>query len=173
MATTRQLYALPTHPLPDDQPRADDWRLRVDGLVERPLRLSLAQITALEPAPFAGDFRCEEGWEVPDLRWEGATVRAILELAKPQASARWLRVGSFTVALPLSEALGSALLAYRLDGATLAAEHGAPLRLVAPGRACYFSVKWVDHLELLADEVVTTGEAIASARIGRSTAEKE
>jgi DMSO/TMAO reductase YedYZ molybdopterin-dependent catalytic subunit len=154
--------------VPDDQPGAADWQLRVDGLVERPLRLGLAQITALGPAAVTDDFRCEEGWEVPDLRWEGATVRAILELAKPRAAARWLRVGagSFTVALPLSEALDSALLAYRLNGATLTAEHGAPLRLVAPGRECYFSVKWVDRLELFADEVETSGEAIATARIG-------
>jgi hypothetical protein len=38
--------------------------------------------------------------------------------------------------------------------------------LVAPGRECYFSVKWVDRLALLAEGTATTGEAIARARIG-------
>jgi DMSO/TMAO reductase YedYZ molybdopterin-dependent catalytic subunit len=160
--------------VPDDQPDVADWRLRVDGLVERPLRLPLAQITALGSTTFSGDFPCEEGWVVPDLRWEGATVRAILELARPRPTARWLLVGAqeFSIALPLAEAMGGALLAYRLDGAPLTAEHGAPLRLVAPGRACYYSVKWADRLELFADEVETTGEAIARARARPGRASK-
>jgi DMSO/TMAO reductase YedYZ molybdopterin-dependent catalytic subunit len=47
----------------------------------------------------------------------------------------------------------------------LTQEHGAPLRLVAPGRACFYSVKWVDRLELLAEEVATTGASIARNRL--------
>jgi DMSO/TMAO reductase YedYZ molybdopterin-dependent catalytic subunit len=44
-------------------------------------------------------------------------------------------------------------------------EHGAPLPLVAPGRACFDSVKWIDRLEVVAEEAPTTGEAIARARL--------
>jgi DMSO/TMAO reductase YedYZ molybdopterin-dependent catalytic subunit len=44
-------------------------------------------------------------------------------------------------------------------------EHGAPLRLVAPGRACFYSVKWVDRLEVLEEEVATTGASIARNRV--------
>jgi DMSO/TMAO reductase YedYZ molybdopterin-dependent catalytic subunit len=168
MTAARTLSALPIHPVPDGLPAAAEWRLQVDGLVDRPQGLALAEIVALEPAAHIADFPCEEGWVVPDLRWEGIPVRAVLERAGQQPAARWLRVhaGDFTVALPLGEALDSAMLAYRLDGAPLTAEHGAPLRLVAPGRACFYSVKWVDRLEVCADEGSTTGEAIARARIG-------
>jgi DMSO/TMAO reductase YedYZ molybdopterin-dependent catalytic subunit len=168
MSKPRRLSALPAHPLPRDLPGSADWRLRVDGLVQRPLSLGLAQIASLAPAGVAADFACEEGWGVPDLRWEGVPVATVLAQAQPRPEARWLRIGAgdFTVALPLAEALGGALLAYRINGAPLTPEHGAPLRLVAPGRECYFSVKWVDRLTLLAEGTATTGEAIARARIG-------
>ena len=49
----------------------------------------------------------------------------------------------------------------------LTPEHGAPLRLVAPGRACFYSVKWVERLEVLADEAPTTGASIAHNRLQR------
>ena len=44
---------------------------------------------------------------------------------------------------------------------------GEPPRLVAPGRVCWSSVKWVDRLEVLAEETATTGEALARARLQR------
>jgi hypothetical protein len=92
----------------------------------------------------------------------------ILACARGAPAARFLKVyaGDFTVLLPLEEALrGGALLARRLNGQPLTQEHGAPLRLVAPGRACFYSVKWVDRLELLAEEVATTGASIARNRL--------
>ena len=120
---------------------------------------------------------------VPEQQWEGVTVAAILGRAGVQPEARFLKVyaGNFTVLLPLEEGAplswrpsadavagealtGGALLARRLNGAPLTPEHGAPLRLVAPGRACFYSVKWVDRLEVLADEAPTTGESIARNR---------
>ena len=54
-----------------------------------------------------------------------------------------------------------------LNGMPLTPEHGAPLRLVAPGRACFYSVRWVERLEVLADEVPTTGETIARTQLQR------
>jgi DMSO/TMAO reductase YedYZ molybdopterin-dependent catalytic subunit len=97
-------------------------------------------------------------------------VAAILGRAGVQPQARFLKVyaGNFTVLLPLEEALtGGALLARRLNGAPLTPEHGAPLRLVAPGRACFYNVKWVDRLEVLADEAPTSGATIARNRLQR------
>jgi DMSO/TMAO reductase YedYZ molybdopterin-dependent catalytic subunit len=144
------------------------------------------------------DFVCEEGWMVPEQRWEGVAVAAILERAGVQPEARrrdcvgagpegpFLKVyaGNFTVLLPLEEGgtlhcapsadavagralTGGALLARRLNGTPLTPEHGAPLRLVAPGRACFYSVKWVDRLEVLAEEASTTGATIARNRLQR------
>ena len=107
---------------------------------------------------------------VPDQQWEGVVVAAILERAGVQSEARFLMVyaGNFTVLLPLEEVLtGGAVLARCLNGTPLTPEHGAPLRLVAPGRACFDSVKWVDRLEVLAQEAPTTGATIARNRFKR------
>jgi DMSO/TMAO reductase YedYZ molybdopterin-dependent catalytic subunit len=77
---------------------------------------------------------------VPEQQWEGIAVAAILEWAGVQPAARFLKVyaGTFTVLVPLEDVLtGGAILAHRLNGALLTPAHGAPLRLVAPGRACF------------------------------------
>jgi DMSO/TMAO reductase YedYZ molybdopterin-dependent catalytic subunit len=49
----------------------------------------------------------------------------------------------------------------------LTPEHGAPLRRVAPGRACCCSVTWVERLAVLADAVPITGATIARTRLQR------
>jgi DMSO/TMAO reductase YedYZ molybdopterin-dependent catalytic subunit len=146
------------------------WQLRVDGLVAQPLALSVSEVEALGAQARSEDFVCDEGWMVPDQRWEGVAVAAILGRAGVQPAARFLKVyaGNFTVLLPLEEVLaGGALLARCLNGTPLTQEHGAPLRLVAPGRACFYSVKWVERLEVLADEAPTTGATIARSRLQR------
>ncbi len=160
--------ALPAHPVPAGLATPEDWRLRVDGLVAQPLALSLSEVDALGAHTHAADFICDEGWMVPEQPWEGVAVAAILGHAGVQPAARFLKVyaGDFTVLVPLEEALtGGAFLARRLNGALLTPAHGAPLRLVAPGRACFDSVKWVDRLAVLAEAVPTTGEALARTRV--------
>jgi DMSO/TMAO reductase YedYZ molybdopterin-dependent catalytic subunit len=170
MPQPEQREALPDHPVPAGLAAPEAWRLRVDGLVVQPLALSLSEVDALGAQTHAADFVCEEGWMVPDQRWEGVAVAAILGHTGVQPAARFLKVyaGDFTVLVPLEEALtGGAILARRLNGTPLTPAHGAPLRLVAPGRVCWYSVKWVDRLELLAEEAATTGEGLARARLQR------
>jgi DMSO/TMAO reductase YedYZ molybdopterin-dependent catalytic subunit len=107
---------------------------------------------------------------VPDQHWEGVALAAILKQAGVQPEGRFVKVcaGDYTVLLPLQAALTSgALLARRLNGTSLTLEHGAPLRLVAPGQTCFYSVKWVDHLEVLAEDVPTTGATVARKRLQR------
>jgi DMSO/TMAO reductase YedYZ molybdopterin-dependent catalytic subunit len=160
--------ALPAHPVPAGLAAPEDWRLQVDGLVAQPLALSLSEVDALGTQTHAADFVCDEGRMVPNQQWDGVAVAAILGRAGVQPEARFLKVyaGDFTVLVPLEEALtGGALLARRLNGTPLTPAHGAPLRLVAPGRACLYSVKWVDRLDVLAEEAPTTGETIARTRV--------
>lgn len=162
--------ALPVHPVPAGLAASDAWRLRVDGLVAQPLDLSVSEVEALGVQACSADFVCEEGWTVPDQQWDGVAVAAILGRAGVQPEACFLKVhaGNFTVLLPLEEVLtGGALLARCLNGTPLTQEHGAPLRLVAPGRACFYSVKWVERLEVLANAAPSTGETIARTRLKR------
>lgn len=174
MDNPTQRAALPVHPIPARLSEAEPWRLRVDGLVASAQELTAAEVGLLERAAPSGDFACEEGWVVPDQHWEGIPVAAVLNRVGVLDNARYLRVhaGEFSVVLPLDEVLsGGALLADRLNGAPLPLAHGAPYRLVAPGRECFYSVKWVDRLEVLAGETASTGETIARTRLQRKAGE--
>ena len=71
-------------------------------------------------------------------------------------------------ALTMSEAANElTMLACGIYGHPLPKQHGAPLRLVAPGQMGFYSVKWVDRLEVLAEEVLTTGATLARNRLSR------
>jgi DMSO/TMAO reductase YedYZ molybdopterin-dependent catalytic subunit len=167
MPQSERREALPDHPVPAGMAAPEAWRLCVDGLVVQPLALSISDIDALGAQTHTADFVCEEGWRVPEQQWTGVAVAALLGRAGVLPEGRFLKVyaGDFTVLLPLEEALtDGALLARRLNGTPLTPAHGAPLRLVAPGRTCFYSVKWVDRLEVLAEESPTTGETIAHTR---------
>lgn len=152
-------------------PRTDPaaWRLTVEGLVERPLALDLSAIRALPAAEVSGEFRCREGWVVPDNRWRGVRLNALLAEARLTGPARFLVVeaGAYTVCLPLATVRGApAILAYERNGAPLPREHGGPLRLVAPACSdCFASVKWVERLEATDAPRAGTAEGIALGRL--------
>ena len=161
-----QLTSLPVHA--HERPRVDQYRLRIEGLVEHPAELSVEELLALPGAGFDDDFVCLEGWTVPNLRWRGVRLATVLERVGVGAAAQWVQAsaGNFSLPLPLAEA-GNALLALQLNDQMLAPEHGAPVRLLVPGGECFTSVKWLDHLELRAEPAENTAEAIARARLTR------
>jgi len=57
------------------------------------------------------------------------------------------------------------ILALRLNGELLPPEHGGPCRLVVAGKACYYSVKWVERVRLAAAPPVDTAHDIALSRL--------
>jgi DMSO/TMAO reductase YedYZ molybdopterin-dependent catalytic subunit len=144
-----RLSAPSQHPVPEGTPDPASWRLRVDGLVRRPLALDLAQLGALGEAQHRGHFTCERGWESGDACWQGPPLAPVLALAEPlpEATALYAHAPGFRSVVPL-EAVPGALLALRLDGQPLTTARGAPCRLIVPDRSCQLSVKWVERLEL-------------------------
>ena len=144
--------------------------LRIDGLVAECLDLRLAELELMPQHELRDDFRCREGWVVPDLRWRGVLLETVLALARPHQEARHVQAsaGNFSVSIPLDRA-ASALLAISLNGTNLSVEHGAPVRLVLPGGECFTSIKWLDHLEVRSEPGENTAETIASARLSSSS----
>jgi DMSO/TMAO reductase YedYZ molybdopterin-dependent catalytic subunit len=132
------------NPPPIDPAR---WHLRVDGLVQRPLRLRLAEIDLDDELEATLD--CTGGFYSTQL-WRGVLVGRLLDQAVVMPEARWVRFVSVTGyrwSLPLLQAR-AALLATHVGGEALNHGHGAPLRLVAPGERGLVWVKWLVALEL-------------------------
>ncbi|MGH2633748.1 MAG: molybdopterin-dependent oxidoreductase, partial [Tepidiformaceae bacterium] len=150
------------------RPRVEQYRLRVDGLVERPADFSVEGLLALPQDGSDDDFVCLEGWTVPNLRWRGVRLATVLDHVGVRPGGHWAQasVEGFSLPLSLLEA-GNALLALTLNDQPLAAEHGAPVRLLVPGGECYTSVKWLDRIELRAEPAANTAEATARARLKR------
>jgi len=135
---------------------ASDWVLTVDGLVTTPLRLDRSAWLALPRTEETRDFECVEGWGVKGLRWDGVRVADVLARAQPTSEGHFVTFhaygATYTDSLPMDEATApDTLLADRIDGGPLPAQHGGPLRLVIPSQLGYKNVKWVVRLEVTAD----------------------
>ncbi|WP_459192704.1 molybdopterin-dependent oxidoreductase [Halosimplex sp. J119] len=133
------------------------WSLTVGGRVEESLELSAEDMFPDETDAGAGSDRtetraildCTSGW-YSEHDWQGVRVGDLLDAASPESGAAWVQFRSVTGyrwSLPLDEA-GDALLATHVDGQPLAHGHGAPMRLVAPGRRGFQWVKWVESVRV-------------------------
>jgi DMSO/TMAO reductase YedYZ molybdopterin-dependent catalytic subunit len=131
------------------------WRLRIGGLVERPLELSLAEFQALPRVKVFADFHCVTRWSRLGNLWEGVLTRELLRLAGVDSQARFVICHAldhgWTTNLPLADFLAQdALLADRHDGEPISLEHGGPVRGLVPRLYAWKSAKWICGIELSA-----------------------
>ncbi|QXJ28987.1 hypothetical protein J5U23_01856 [Saccharolobus shibatae B12] len=151
----------------------DDFVLKIYGLVEKNLNLTLSDIRALPKVGLTFDFKCVEGWEIKDTQWQGVRVRNLLLLARPLNNAKYaiFRAGDYTITLSLEKLMeDNVVLAYEYMGKPLSKEKGGPIRLVFPSQYCYESVKWLREIELTDVYKEGTEKKIALSRIGKSDA---
>jgi DMSO/TMAO reductase YedYZ molybdopterin-dependent catalytic subunit len=121
--------------------------LELSGLVGWRLRLGLAELEAGDTLVATLD--CTGGFYSRQV-WGGVRLVRLLERAGPLPAASHVRVISHTGyrwGFDLRDARGL-LLATSVGGEPLSHEHGAPARLVAPGRRGFQWVKWVTRIEL-------------------------
>ena len=142
-----------------------DWVLRVTGMVEEEVELTLAELLDLPLIETDVTLACVSnevgGGLIGNARWTGYPIRDLLARAKPLADADMVlsrSVDGFTASTPLSvlqEEDRDAILAVSMNGDALPLEHGFPVRMVVPGLYGYVSAtKWVTELKLtrFADE---------------------
>ena len=154
----------------------ETWRLAVQGLVERPLELSLADILSMPKVEMANTLECSGNgrsllaqkasgnpWTIGGVGnavWGGVRLAQVLEKAGIAAGARHVGfegldqpLGSagvkFIRSIPLSKAMDSTLLVYEMNGEPLPLAHGFPLRALALGWTGANCIKWLSRITLL------------------------
>jgi DMSO/TMAO reductase YedYZ molybdopterin-dependent catalytic subunit len=129
------------------------WDLRIFGLVDAEVTLSLDELRALPATTSTVDIHCVTKWSKFDTTWRGVAVPDLLALAGVRPGATHLLAHSefgFTANLPLADVTEHpALVAYEYDGRPLEPEHGFPARLFVPHLYFWKSAKWLRGLELL------------------------
>lgn len=141
------------------------WRLRIRGAVTEPLTLRYADLATLPQTTQVVTLDCTGGWFATQT-WGGVTLDELLTLVNlhPNAVAvSFQSVTGYRWSLPLAEAR-QALLATQVGGEALEHGHGAPVRLVAPGRRGFQWVKWVTTIELLTERDLGQWAAIFLSR---------
>jgi sulfoxide reductase catalytic subunit YedY len=136
------------------------YRLRIDGLVERPVELSYAELKAMPKQEQITTHFCIQGWSGV-AKWGGVSMRHILELVRPTPDARYAVFYSFADGGDggrYYDAHGMSnlrheltILAYEMNGAALSVLHGAPLRLRCENEVGFKMVKWIAAIEFVHD----------------------
>jgi sulfite oxidase len=168
-----------THTFTPERPNMSEWKLKVDGVVNQTLDLSMDELKKLPRVELVSVLECAGNgrsfyqphlpgaqWRfgsVGNGKWAGVRFRDVLQKAGLKDSAKEIlldgadvplgKMEDFRRSVPLKKALDpDTLLAYEMNGQALPIEHGFPLRLVVPGWAGDSWVKWVQHVEVLDHE---------------------
>lgn len=141
------------------------YRLVVNGLVERPLSLTMGEVRALPQRSQITRHDCVEGWSSIG-QWRGARLGALLDRAGLRPEARYIvfwcadtldpaatdGAGRYYESIDLVDAYHpQTILAYEMNGATLPVRHGAPLRLRVERQLGYKHAKYVMRIEVVED----------------------
>ena len=153
---------------------ANSWKLEVDGLVEKPMALTLADLKARPSQKVTFTVECSGNHGFPfftggigNAQWTGTPLAALLEEAgvkkegievvfwgtdvgDVELKERNVKMHqNFARSMTLAEAMNSNnILCYEMNGAALPAPNGFPLRLIAPGWYGIANVKWLKRIEV-------------------------
>jgi DMSO/TMAO reductase YedYZ molybdopterin-dependent catalytic subunit len=132
-----------------------EYRLTVDGQVDRPTVLDLGDVRERLPqTALTRDFQCVTGWRVEDVPWLGVKLADLLDEVGVAATATHVRFWSFDGVYTETLTLGQArrddvLVAHHLEGKPVTRAHGGPVRLYVAPMYGYKSLKWLDRIEVV------------------------
>lgn len=139
----------------------DDYRLVIDGLVERPLSLGLAELRRRPAQTQITKHDCVEGW-TSIAEWTGVRLETLLDEAGLKPEAKYVVFHCFDAldqredgeryyeSIDLIDARHpQTILAYLMNGETLPVPHGAPLRLRVERQLGYKHAKYIRRIELV------------------------
>jgi hypothetical protein len=128
------------------------WHLRVEGEVENPLDLSYDEVTSMPNVTIVETLKCVSG-PSGTAEWTGVPLSYVMDMANLTDDAEDIVIHAadgYSSSLNLLEANASdILLAWGMNGVTLPAEQGYPLKVVASGHYGYKWVKWITRIEVV------------------------
>jgi len=161
------------------------WEITIQGQVEKPFKIGIDELLKKMPLEErVYRLRCVEAWSMV-IPWSGFPMKALLDLAKPLGKAKYVKMQTFmnpdvasgqrqhwypwpyTEGLTIKEAANDlAFLATGMYGKPVPKQNGAPLRLAAPWKYGFKSIKSIVLFEFTEDRPTTFWEEIAPAEYG-------
>jgi DMSO/TMAO reductase YedYZ molybdopterin-dependent catalytic subunit len=156
-----------------------EWRLTIGGEVQKPLTLTLAELTRMEQHTVTNTLECAGNGRafavphVPGIQWQkgavgtarfsGPRLRNLLERAGVRPTGHHVmfrgldqiprKVPAFIRSIPIEKAMdGDTLVALNMNGAPLKKHHGYPARALVPGWIGAASCKWLTEIKVLDKE---------------------
>ncbi|HDZ16877.1 hypothetical protein LCGC14_0657270 [marine sediment metagenome] len=132
----------------------EDYQLEIEGEIEHPLILTLADLRRVEDIEIVEDIHCVTSWSKFDTRWGGISFKKLFTIIKPNSSAKFVEFQcadkNFTTTVPIEHLLErNSILATTYGDLPIDDKHGGPVRVVIPKLYFYKSAKWVVKINLL------------------------
>ncbi|MEM7173385.1 MAG: protein-methionine-sulfoxide reductase catalytic subunit MsrP [Pseudomonadota bacterium] len=161
------------------------WTVKISGMVEEPMEIDIDDLLAKMPLEERlYRHRCVERWSMT-VPWSGFPLRAFVEMARPLSSAKYLKMTTFedpqmapgqkaswypwpyVEGLTIPEATNElSFIATGLYGKPIPRQNGAPLRLVAPWKYGFKSVKSIVNFEFTDQQPVSFWQTILGNEYG-------
>src|SRR5467141_3856280 len=156
-----------------------DWKLTIGGELEKPVTLSLAELSNIEAHDVVNTLECAGNGrslyrpQVPGVQWgkgavstarfSGPRLRDLLQRGGVKTTGKQVmfrgldevpgKVPAFIRSIPIEKALDSdTLIATHMNGAPLTKHHGFPARALVPGWIGAASCKWLTEIKVLDKE---------------------
>jgi sulfane dehydrogenase subunit SoxC len=165
---------------------AQQHRLTIHGLVDRPLSLSMDDLKSLPSVSRVHFVECQGNssamihgtgnqnmglpvqyvWGMTSCsEWTGVPLSVLLNEAGVQKEANWLVYegadpGKFSHTVPLGKAMDDCFVAYGQNGEPVRVEQGYPIRMIVPGWEGPFNVKYLSHIKVVDQPYVAWNEAM-------------
>ena len=156
ITATDLFYRVDINPVPPTVD-ANSWRLVINGLVSRPLTITYEQLKAMPSVPQIATLECISNKIANDFIgtaiWNGIRLKDLLEKSGVKPNAKYIVfrcADGYDVGIPLERGLQEgSILAYGMNGETLDAKHGYPVRAIIPGLYGMMNPKWITEIELI------------------------
>ena len=166
---------------------ADQHRLTIHGMVDRPLSFTMEELKRLPSVSRVHFLECQGNssstihatradpnmglpvqyiWGMTSCsEWSGVPLSVLLNEAGVQKEGSWLVYegadpGKFNHTLPLAKAMDDVFVAYGQNGDSLRVEQGYPIRMIVPGWEGPFSVKYLRHIKVVDQPYNTWNESM-------------